>query len=96
MFLHTFAHLEGQVEAAEIRVRRFEQINYAQTLLIVFKTAVLAHALGQHLFPRMAEGGVTKIVPKRDRFGQIFIQTQGPRNGATDRGNLDSMGQARA
>jgi hypothetical protein len=40
----------------------------------VIEAAVVAHALGQHLFARMSKGRVSQIVRERDRFREIFIQ----------------------
>ncbi len=56
--------------------------------------AVIPHALGQHFFAGMSKRRMTKIVRQSDRFRQVFIQSQGPRDGAADRGDLDGMGQA--
>jgi hypothetical protein len=42
----------------------------------------------------MTEGGMSKVVSKGDCFGQILVETEGPRDGATDRGDLDCVSQA--
>jgi hypothetical protein len=37
---------------------------------------------------------MSKVVSKGDCFGQILVETEGPRDGATDRGDLDGVSQA--
>jgi len=42
----------------------------------------------------MAERRVAQIVAESNGFGQIFIQSQSPRQGARDLGDFQGMGQA--
>ena len=44
----------------------------------------------------MPKGRVPQIVRERDRFGEIFVQSQCARDRPADRGNLDGMREARA
>ena len=91
MLLQTFAHIECQVEAGEIRIRIFEQLDDAQTLLVMIEAAVAYHAFCEHFFARMSERRMPEIVGKRDRFRQIFIKRQCPRDCPADRRNFNGM-----
>ena len=55
MFSQTFADLEGQIQAREIRIRRFQQLDHSQTLPVVVEATVLPHTLREHLFAGMSE-----------------------------------------
>ena len=74
VFPQAFADFERQIETRKIRIRRFEQFHHARTLAVVIEATVIAHAFGEHFFPRVAEGRVPQIVRKRDGFGKIFVQ----------------------
>src|SRR2546423_3280327 len=62
----------------------------------MLEAAVLAHAFRQHFLTGMAERRVTEIMRESNGLGQIFIQAQRPRDGATNRGDLNRMSQSRA
>ena len=47
----------------------------------------------EHLFPGMSKRRVPQIMPQRNGLCQIFIEPQGPGNGAGNLGNLQRMGQ---
>jgi len=82
------AHFFGQVQAPALV---FELLHHTHALLIMPK-AVLAK-LVEHPLARVAERGMSQIVPERDRFGQIFIEQQSARDGSCDLRNLERVGQ---
>ena len=50
-----------------------------------------AHTLSQRSFPSMPEGGMTKIVPKRDGLRKVLIKTQAARNSSCNLTDLKSV-----
>ena len=91
--------LEGfprEVQAVVVGVAAFEPGDDAQGLCIVIEPAEGRHDLLQHIFARMAEGRVTKIVGERQRFREIFIKAQRTGEGAGNLAHLDRVGQAGA
>ena len=59
----------------------------------MLKSAVLAHAFGQHLLARMPKGRMPEIMGQRDRFRQILVQSQRARDRPANRGHFESMRQ---
>ena len=96
VFLQAFPHFESQIQSGKFRIRVLEQFNNAQTLAVVLEATVFAHAFRQHFFAGMSERRVAEIMRQSDGLGQILVQAQGPRDGATDRGDLDRVSQSRA
>ena len=96
VFLQAFPHFESQIQSGKFRVRVLEQFNNAQTLAVVLEATVFAHAFRQHFFAGMSERRVAEIVRESDCFSQVLIQAQGPRDGTTDRGDLNRVSQSRA
>lgn len=94
MLTQTFAHFKRQVQTWKTWRLRFEQFYHAHALAIMFESAVIAHALGQHLLARMSKRRMAKIVRESNRFRQILVQPQGARDGAADRCDLDRMRKA--
>lgn len=88
----SFSGFETEVQAGKRGVALFEQVNRAQTLQIVFETAVFTQTFVQRVLPGMAEGRVAKIVRERYGFDQVFVDSQGTR----DLGHLEAVRQARA
>jgi hypothetical protein len=48
----------------------------------------------QRRFTAVAEGCVTEIVPKGNRFGQILVESEGPGNVARHLCDFERMGQS--
>src|ERR1051325_5250932 len=74
VLLQTLANFKGQIQSRKIRIRVLQQLNDPQTLAIVLKPAVIAHALGENFFARMPEWRVTQIMGQGDRFRQILVK----------------------
>ena len=88
--------LPRQVQSVEIGIALFQPGHDPQGLGVVVEPAMLAHAVVERIFARMAEGRVAEIVRERQRLGQIFIEPQRPSQGTGDLRHLDGVGQARA
>ena len=71
-----------------------ECLDDTEALLVVVEPPMIFHQQVECLLSCMSEGRVPKIVGEGDRFGEILIQTECPRYCATDRGDLNGMGQA--
>ena len=95
MLLERFANFESQIQSRKIGIRILEQLDHPQALPIMLESAVLSHALGQHFFTGMSKRRVSEIVRERDRFRQIFIQGQRPRDRSANRSDFNRMGQPR-
>src|SRR5260363_211754 len=76
MFQNTFARFKAKIESVKTAVPLFEFIDHHQTLQIVFKAAVFAHACVERVLPGMAERRMTEIVRERNRFDERFIPAQ--------------------
>src|SRR5260363_58175 len=76
MFQNTFARFKAKIESVKTAVPLFEFIDHHQTLQIVFKAAVFAHACVERVLPGMAERRMTEIVRERNRFDERFIHAQ--------------------
>ena len=50
--------------------------------------------LVQDPFAHVAEGGMSQIVPQRDRLRQVFVEGEGARDGAGDLRHVQRVGQA--
>jgi hypothetical protein len=57
------------------------------------KSAVIFHQIIKDVFAAVAERAVTDIVRKADGFGEIFIDAESAREGSSDGGHFDGMGQ---
>jgi hypothetical protein len=84
----------GKIEAGLLWVAFLQHLDHAEALLVVVEPPVTLHQAIQGLLASMTEGGMSKVVSKGDCFGQILVETEGPRDGATDRGDLDRVGQS--
>ena len=54
---------------------------------------VLPHLQVQGLFARVGEGGVPDIVRQGERFGEVFVQSEGTGNGPRNLRNLNRVGE---
>ena len=52
--------------------------------------------LRERTLARVAKGRMPKVMPKRDRLGQVFVEPQGARHCARDLRDLERMRQAGA
>ena len=79
---------------SQVRLQVLDAVHHTQTLLIVSE-AQRAY-LVQRAFARVAERRVTEVVSERDRFGQVLVQAQRPRDRARDLRDLERVRQPRA
>ena len=70
-------HLMRQIQPVAIAL---QAIHHAQALLVVMKAADFAAQAVQRALADMPERRVPEVMPKRHRFGQIFIEPQAARN----------------
>ncbi len=96
MLQDSFARFEYQVQAVERAVMLLKFIDYAQALHIMFEAAAVLHARIQCFLPGMPERRMTEIVRQRNRFDQILVQAQVPRNRSCDLRHFDAVRQASA
>ena len=85
--------LPAQVQAREVRIGRFERGDDADGMSIVIEPAGFLQGSVKRVFACMAEGRVTKVMSKAERFGEVFIETQGAGHRAPDLGNFETVGQ---
>ena len=64
--------------------------------MIMLEAAVVLHQPIEHILPLVAKGRMTQVMGQGDRLGQIFIQSQRPRNISGDGGHLHRMRKAGA
>ena len=81
------AHLARQVEV-------LEDVHHAQALLVVAEAE--RADLGERALARVAERRMPKVMPERDRLGQVLVQPQGARHRARDLRDLERVRQAGA
>ena len=91
-----FEHFVREIEAGEFGVAGFEQFADAQRLRVVVESAVIAEAFVEHVFARVAEGRVAKVVGDSERFDEIFVEPQGAGDGAGDRRDFQRVREPRA
>ena len=90
------AHLEAEIEAAEIRIAVFDPINRAQALRVVIEASMGPHQIVQHLLARMPERRMPEVVRERDRLSEFLIETECARDGARDLRRLHRVREAGA
>jgi hypothetical protein len=66
--------LVHEVEAVEVGVALFEQIDGAQGLQVVLEAAEVLHAGVERLLAGVAEGRVPQIVGEGHGFGEILVE----------------------
>jgi iron-sulfur cluster insertion protein len=86
----------GQVEAVERGIVALEFGDDAQSVTVMVEAAMLGHTGVERVLTGMPEGRMAEIVAKRDRFGQIVVEPQGPGDRARDLRHLDGVGEAGA
>jgi hypothetical protein len=93
MLPESLQNFEGEVESGLLGIALLEHLDDAQALGVVIKTAVIPHQPVEGFLPGVPEGSVAEVMGQSDRLRQILIEGQGTRDGATDRGNLDGVGE---
>src|SRR5687767_4201803 len=96
MLEDAFACFEAEVQAVEIRITLFKQVDHAQALQVVLETTMRLHTVVQSVLPRVAESGVAQVVGQSDRLDQVFVDGQGAGNGPGELRHLERMRQAGA
>ncbi len=72
--------LPGEIEAVEGGVAFLQAGHDRERLRVVVEAAEPGKALAERALAGMAERRMPKIMRQRHRFGQIFLETQRPRN----------------
>lgn len=90
-----FKRFPGEVQPVETGIALLEFRNDAKRLRIMIEAAEVLHACIERRFTRMAEGRVAEVVSERERFGEIFVETQHTRDGARDLRHFERMGKPR-
>lgn len=90
------AGFPGEVEASEVGVGVFEELDDAKGVAIVVEAAVVAHELVEGDFAGVAEGGVAEVVGEGDGFGEVFVEAEGAGEGTGDLGDFDGVGETGA
>src|SRR5690625_888620 len=85
--------LPGKVQPVKSRIMALERGDDAKRLRIMIETAIPRHACRERFLAGMAERRVAEIMGKRDRLGQILVQTERPGDRAGDLRHLDRMRQ---
>jgi len=49
--------------------------------------------LSEHSLASVTKGRMAQVMGKRDRFGEVLVEAQAPREGARNLGSLECMGQ---
>ncbi len=88
-----FQRLESEIEPVIAGVTALQQSDDAQRLGVVVEAAVIGHTALQRALAGMAEGRVAEIMGERHRLGQIFIESERPRERPRDLPDLDRMRQ---
>jgi len=70
-----------------------EQLHHSSALFVVLEAAVVAHQVVERLFAGVAERGVAKVVAKRDRLGEILVESQCAGDVPGDGGDLHRVCQ---
>ena len=75
VFPQSLAHFECQVQTLKIRIGIFKKFDHSHTLPVVIEAAVVAHALGQHLFAGMSKRRVSKVMRQSDGLREVFVES---------------------
>ena len=85
------AHFPRQVQPLTIIL---EHVDYTEALLVMVEAA--GDEVVEHTLAGVAEWGVTEVMAKCDRLGELFIQPQHLGNAAGDLRHLERVRQPRA
>src|SRR4029453_4554503 len=86
-----FPDFPTQVESRESGVFSFEFIDHMKALAVVLEAAMTAHQLIEGGFSRVAEWRMSEVMGQRDRFSEVFVQSQGARDVTRDGGDFDGV-----
>ena len=86
----------AEVQAIEIRIRRFQPRQDAQRVRVVVEPAGVGQRGVQGILARVTEGRMAKIVSEAQRFGQVLVEPERARHCAADLRDFDAVGQADA
>jgi hypothetical protein len=89
MTQNAISRLVGEVEAGPVVL---QPVDNAQTLFVVPETG---EDTGERRFAGMTEWCVSEIVAKGNGFRQVLIQGERTRDGASDLGDFQGMGETR-
>ena len=86
-----FKRFPAQVETIESGVTPLEGRHNAQGLGVVIEPTEVSEGFIKRTFAGMSERRVTKIVSKRQRFGEILVEPECASDRAGNLSNLESM-----
>jgi ADP-ribose pyrophosphatase len=96
VFAQPFQDLEGEVEAGKVGVALLEQLDDSDALFVMVESAVIGHKLIERGLTGVSEGWMPEVMRQGDGLGEIFVESEGACDAATDGGDFDGMGQAGA
>jgi hypothetical protein len=96
MFLESLQNFVGEIESVVLGVALLEGFDNTQALLVVIEASVILHEAVEGLLPGMAERGMSQVMGKGDRLGQILVESKRSGDGPADRGDFDGVRQTGA
>ena len=91
MLRNSIADFPGEVQPPAVVL---EHVDDAEALLVMVESGW--HQLIYHALAGVAERRMSEIVAQRNRFGELFVQTQDFRNRSRDLRDLERVRQARS
>jgi hypothetical protein len=86
-----FEDFPSEIEAREVGIAVFEVGDDAQAMAVVLESAVAGHAFVEGAFTGMAEWWMAEVVQQGDRFGQVFVEAELPRQRTADLRDFECM-----
>jgi len=96
VFDQALERFPAEIEAIKLCISTLQVGHDTQCLGVVIETPAPGKAFVERPLARMTERRMAKIVRKRQRFGEILIQSERARERASDLRNLKRMRQPRA
>src|SRR5215211_6478886 len=93
VFHQAVQRIPGEIKAIDIRISTLQGGDDPQCLRVVIETSVPGETDIERPFSGMPEGGMSKVVRERERFGQIFIQPEGSSQRTRDLSDLQRMSE---
>jgi hypothetical protein len=93
MFGQAFQRFPSQVQAVPARIRGFKSGQCPDRLGIVIEAPEFSQGFLQSIFPGMAERRMPDIMRETERFGQIFVEAESPRDRPANLCDLEAVGQ---
>ena len=78
MLCQALTGFPGKIQAIVMGVFLLQRFDDAQTLAVVFKSAVILHKIIQRMFALVAERRMTEVMSQSDCFSEVFIEAQSP------------------